>query len=174
MDDSLRKRREAVVLEHMAAEERKDFDATVATFARPRYEVIATGEVHDGAGDVGAFLRESGLAFPDFRFETHAVRHLDDAVFVEVDFIGTHEGGWRGLPATGRRVRYRMGNVFEFEGDGLVTERLYFDLLTILRQLGIARDPTSLAGRLTTFANHPITIASAFARGLRARSSRIG
>lgn len=156
--------------EHMDAETRKDFAATVRTFARPRYEVVATGDVHEGDVAVEGFLRETGAAFPDFRFELHAMHHADDAVLVEVDFLGTHQGAWRGLPATGRRVRYRMGNVFAFEGEDLVCERLYFDLLTILRQLGIARDPTSTAGRLVTFASHPITVGGAFLRALRSRS----
>jgi len=49
----------------------------------------------------------------------------------------------------------KMGNVFVFEGEGLVCERLYFDLATILRQVGIARDPTRPLGRAMTFANSP-------------------
>jgi limonene-1,2-epoxide hydrolase len=143
----LRERREAIVREHMATEVAKDFDATVRTFARPRYEVIATGETHEGASSVHSFLSETGEAFPDFRFETHAIRHADDALLVEVDF---------------------MGNVSLFEDEGLVAERLYFDLLTVLRQLGIARDPTSLSGRLQTLVAHPITVGGALVRGLRA------
>jgi hypothetical protein len=50
-----------------------------------------------------------------------------------------------------------------------VCERLYFDLLTPLRQMGIARNPNSLAGRLATFANHPVTVARAFLGHLRSR-----
>jgi steroid delta-isomerase-like uncharacterized protein len=157
-------KREAIVREHMATEEQKDFASTVKTFARPRYEVIATGETHDGSDVVAKFLAETGVAFPDFSFETKALHHAGDAVIAEVVFTGTHRGGWRGLPATGRTVRYAMCNVFEFEGDDLVCERLYFDLSTILRQIGIARDPTTLSGRIATFVNHPIVVLGAFAR----------
>lgn len=39
----------------------------------------------------------------------HVLHHADDAMLVEIDFVGTQEGAWRGLPATGRLVRYRMG-----------------------------------------------------------------
>jgi len=59
-------------------------------------------------------------------------------------------------------VSYRMCNVFVFEGERLVAERLYFDMIGILRQLGIASDPTSLRGRLEIFVNHPLVVASAF------------
>jgi hypothetical protein len=76
---AVRDRREAVVREHMASENRHEFDVTMATFDHPRYELIATGEVHDGEAEVA-----------------------------------------------------------EPEGEGIVCERVYFDLATILRQLEIA------------------------------------
>jgi predicted ester cyclase len=165
---SLETAREATVREHMASEERRDFAATLGSFARPRYEVIATGDVYDGGVAVTGMLEETLAAFPDFHFVETRLHHAADVVFVETEFRGTHEGPWRGLPATGRRVAYRMGNVFVFEGEGLVCERLFFDLLTVLRQLGIARDPTTLAGRLTTFANHPVVVGKAFLAQLAA------
>ena len=97
---------------------------------------------------------------------------MDDAVMVETDFVGTHLGPWRGLPATGRRVRYRMCNIFEFEGDRLVCERLHFDLLTVLEQVGIARDPTTPAGRVMTFVNHPWRVTSAYVQSIFRRSPK--
>ena len=62
-----------------------------------------------------------------------------------------------------------MAVVFEFDGNDVVCERVCLDLGTPLRQLGVARDPTSLSGRLTTLVSHPITIARAL---LRARPWR--
>ncbi len=160
-DDPVRQRRLEIVAEHMRCEDAHDFEGALRTFDRARYEVTPTGDEHEGDDAVRRFYAESDRAFPDFHFETTNTMAADDAVIVEVDFVGTHRGHWRGLPATGAEVRYRMCNVFEFEGDRLVCERLHFDLLTILRQLGIARDPTSLWGRIATFANHPITVARA-------------
>ena len=52
----LRARREAIVVEHMESENRHEFDVTLATFEHPRYELIATGEVHDGAEEVAAYF----------------------------------------------------------------------------------------------------------------------
>src|SRR5205807_8669212 len=42
--DDLRAQRESLVREHMESENRHDFEATLATFAHPRYELIASGE----------------------------------------------------------------------------------------------------------------------------------
>jgi predicted ester cyclase len=67
-------------------------------------------------------------------------------VIVEFDLRGTHEGNFRGLPATGRSFTCRTLAIFVFDGDLIVCERVYFDANTILRQLGIAHDPLTLTG----------------------------
>jgi len=160
----LRVARERIVEAHLAAEANYDFAGALATFAHPRYEIMATSEVHDGADAVSAFYRESVGAFPDFRLITERVHYGGEAVFHKVVFCGTHLGAWRGLPATGRRVEYPMLNVFLFEEDRLVCEEMYFDLLTPLKQLGIARDPTTVSGRIATAIQHPLTVGGAFLR----------
>ena len=137
---TLRDRREAVVREHMASENRHEFDVTLGTFAHPRYELIATGEVYDGKEEVSRYYAASRAAFPDQRNEVHALHHADDAVIVEFDLLGTHQGPLRGVPPTGREFRCRMVALFLFAGDRIVCERVYFDSATILRQLGLIPD----------------------------------
>ena len=55
-----------------------------------------------------------------------------------------------------------MTAFFLFEEDRLVCERVYFDVGTIMRQLGLAHDSRSVAGRLSMLASHRwrLTIAS--------------
>jgi steroid delta-isomerase-like uncharacterized protein len=131
----LRARREATVRRHMQAENDHDFDAVIATFRHPRYELVATDQVHDGEAAVRDYFRESRTAFPDQRNELVSLRHADDAVVVEFWLLGTHRGPLLGLAPTGRSFRVRMLALFLFEGDGLVCERVYFDSASILRQL---------------------------------------
>jgi steroid delta-isomerase-like uncharacterized protein len=164
--------RTAIVQEHMDAENRKDVASAVNAFAEPRYEVVTTGEVFDGGSAVSGFLTETMEAFPDFTFHTHKLHDAPDAIIAEVTFAGTHLGSWRGLPATGKPVSYRMCNIFEFDGDALVCERLYFDILTVLQQVGIADDPTSLRGKITALATHPGVALTAAAHLLRERKER--
>jgi steroid delta-isomerase-like uncharacterized protein len=173
VDEESRARRVAIVLEHMRLENEHDFPGCIAVFGRPRYEIVATDEIHDGHGGVESFLLENRRAFPDFRFEPRRTVDAGDGVLVEGVFTGTQDGTWRGLPPTGRTVSFPMAVVFEFEGDTLVCERVYFDLGTPLRQLGVARDPLTLAGQISTAANHPVTIVRALVRSLRPRR-RIG
>jgi steroid delta-isomerase-like uncharacterized protein len=166
VDAALREAREAIVREHMESENEHEFDKTMATFHHPRYELIATNQVHDGEEAVARYFEETRRAFPDQRNELIALHHSDDAVIAEFNLKGTHNGPYRGLPPTGRSFTCRMTALFIFEGDRLVCERVYFDAGTILRQLGIAHDPLTLRGRLATVANHPLTIGRALVRGL--------
>jgi len=136
-EKTLRERREAVVREHMESENRQDFEATMATFAHPRYELIATGEVHDGEDAVRAYYATSRATFADQRNEVIAIHHADDGVFVEFDLLGTHTGALAGFAATGRAFRCRMIAFFAFDCDRIQCERVYFDSGTILRQLGL-------------------------------------
>lgn len=131
-DEALRQRREAVVREHMDSENRHDFDATIATFAHPRYELMATGLVFDGEAEVRQYFATSRGPFPDQRNELVSLRSTDDGVLVELDLLGTH--------GNGRAFRSRMAALFLFEegGHGIVCERVYFDQLSILRQVGLA------------------------------------
>ncbi len=168
-DQELRARREAIVVEHMESENRHEFDLTLDTFDHPRYELIATGEVHDGEREVAAYFEETRAAFPDQRNELIAMHHTDDAVIVEALLRGTHLGSFRGLPATGRDFEMQFCALFLFDADRLFCERVYFDVATILRQLGIAHDPLTVRGRVATLFNHPLTIGQALARNLLRR-----
>jgi len=139
---TLLERRESVVREHMESENRREFDVTMDTFDHPRYEIIPTGEVHDGAHEVAEYFRGPREAFPDQRNENAVLHHAENAVIVEFDLLGTHRGPLRGIPATGRSFRCRMVAFFLFAdgGDGIVCERVYFDQATIARQLFDAPD----------------------------------
>jgi steroid delta-isomerase-like uncharacterized protein len=172
VDATLNDKKVARVLEHMRLENAHEFAACIAVFDRPRYEIIATGEVHDGTSGVAGLLDENKTAFSDFFFEVTSTVPAGNDVLVEGFFTGTHDGPWRGLPATGRKVRVKMCVIFAFDGDTMLGERLYFDLGTVLRQLGVARDPLSLSGRLTTLVNHPLTIVRALLRSLIVRGPR--
>jgi steroid delta-isomerase-like uncharacterized protein len=141
----LRAHREPLVRDHMQSENVHEFDRTIDTFAHPRYEIVPTGEVYDGEAEVRRYFEESRTAFPDQRNELVAMYHADDAVLVEFDLKGTHQGPLRGIPPTGREFTCRTLSIFLFDGPDLVGERVYFDVLTILAQLGLT--PGDLAAQ---------------------------
>ena len=120
----------AVVREHMESENSLDFDRTIATFARPRYELMATDDVFDGEAEVRDYYARTRGDFPDQRNENSVLRSSDDGVVVEFDLLGTHA-------ALGTSFRSRMVALFLFDdgGDRIACERVYFDTAWIRRQL---------------------------------------
>jgi steroid delta-isomerase-like uncharacterized protein len=144
--DDLAERRLEVVRRHMASENDHDFDTTLATFSHPRYELVPTGQVFDGEEEVRAYFAGSRTAFPDQRNEPIALHATDAGVFAEFWLLGTHTGPLLGREPTGREIRVRMVAFFEFEPaggprpDAIVRERVYYDLHTLLSQLGLSED----------------------------------
>lgn len=128
-------RREATVRRHMEREIAHDWDAVIATFAHPRYELMATGVVHDGETAVREYFRAGREVVPDQRNEIISQRHAgDDAVVVEFWLLGTQTGGPK---PSGKPFRCRMMVLFLFApgSDKLACERVYWDSATIARQL---------------------------------------
>ncbi|UJW29215.1 ester cyclase [Saccharothrix sp. AJ9571] len=128
--------RQKLVLDHFHDEVAQDWDATLSTFPHPHYELIATMTVHDGDHAVRDYYQATRAAFPDQRHELIALRHSADAVIVEFWLLGTHLGPFGELPATGSPFRVRMTAYFVFDAEEkLVCERIYFDSLSMLKQL---------------------------------------
>jgi len=130
-----RERREAIVLAHVAAENAGDLDATLATFYRPRYNVLPMGAVSEGEAAVRQLVGGLVTAFPDFHFKIGKLHHADDAVIVEGIMTGTHKGNWAGMEARSRQMQLPVACVFDFEDDRLINESVYFDFATLQRQL---------------------------------------
>ncbi len=122
-----------VVRRHMEAENQLDFDSVINTFARPRYELMASGRVFDGEDEVRQYFAQSRRMFPDQRNEGAVLRTIKDGVVAEFDLLGTSVD-------TGRAFRSRMLALFLFEGDRIVCERVYFDRSSIDAQVNPRRD----------------------------------
>jgi len=136
--EDLRQRRLAVLEDHFQSEVDHDWDRCLATFKDvPRYEIVATGQIHEGADAVVAYHRNQRTAFPDQRHENVRI-HLadDDTVVTEFDLLGTNTGEFLGLPPTGKAFRVPVIAVFAFDEDRITNERVYLDSASLLRQIG--------------------------------------
>ena len=69
--DDLQQRRVQTVKDHMRLE--CDWDAVIATFAHPRYEMYGAGAVFDGEAAVRGYFAASRTPFPDQGNEIIAV-----------------------------------------------------------------------------------------------------
>lgn len=138
IDTDLRARRLALLEVHFQSEVDHDWAACLGTFEDvPRYEIVATGQVHEGAEAVVAYHTAQRTAFPDQRHE-HVRMHVgdDDTVIAEFDLLGTNTGPFLGLEPTGKEFRVAVIAVFQFAGERITNERVYLDGASLLRQIG--------------------------------------
>ncbi len=136
LTDEVRARREKIVLDHFHDEVVHEWDDVLSTFPHPRYEIVPLHVVYDGDATVRDYYRDTRIAFPDQDHEMIALRHADDAVITEFYLVGTHKGPLGAVPPTGARFKMRVTAFFVFRGeDELICERIYFDQLTLIRQL---------------------------------------
>jgi len=98
------------------------------------------GEVADGPDAVAATYRELFTALPDMHFDTKpgSLCHHDHRVMTEMCMRGTHRGPFRGLPPIGHRVDVPTVLILQFDGPDLVSERVYYDRLSLFIQLRVS------------------------------------
>lgn len=161
----------ALVEEHVRRENKHDLDAVMATFgATPGYEDTPWHDHHIGRDGVRTYYKGLLQAVPDLHIDVQRRHVTDNHVMLETTITGTHTGPWRGLPATGRRLKFPLCAIYSFDDEGkLAGERIYYDRATVLQQLGVFHEPDRGLGRLLMPLTHPLTIARAIWRAVRAR-----
>jgi steroid delta-isomerase-like uncharacterized protein len=163
-----RSARIAIVERHVRNENEHNLEGVLGTFGdTARYDDEPWNDHYTSRSGVRQFYEQLMKALPDLEIHVQRRHVSDNAVLLEVIIRGTHLGGWRGLPATGRRVEFPLCGVYTFDADDrLAGERIYYDRGTVLRQLGVFHEPQTILGQIAILATHPLTIARAFARKL--------
>jgi steroid delta-isomerase-like uncharacterized protein len=103
--------------------------------------IVPTADSAQGQEQIEAFVEPDFHAFPDSQLERRDVYDCAEGTWIEWTITGTHAGEFMGHPATHRGFELYGCSRFTFTHDGLIAEEaLYFDPLTILRQLGLIHD----------------------------------
>ena len=106
------------------------------------YDEIATHRKVHGADQVIGVWQGWAAAFPDSKATFNSAQASGDNVVLEVTWQGTHQGPLQtpkgAIPATGKRIDIRACIVCETAGEKAKVQRQYFDMATMLQQLGIA------------------------------------
>ena len=88
-----------------------------------------------------AIFRGWATAFPDSQGEISNTIHSDNMVVLEVTWRGTHTGPLQTpkgtIPPTGKRIEFRACQVHTITNGKIQTTRHYFDMATLLQQLGV-------------------------------------
>ncbi|MGH3898755.1 MAG: ester cyclase [Pseudonocardiaceae bacterium] len=126
---------------------RRDWTAVVQDFAADtEYTDQARGVVLKGPQELVDYLRANWVA----SFSDAAITQIDyiDAgsqVIAQFAGTGTNDGAFGPMPRTGRRVSTPFCEIMRFNSAGqIISGSLYYDLVTILVQLGHMEVPPAI------------------------------
>jgi steroid delta-isomerase-like uncharacterized protein len=146
------KRQDAMVREiesHLAAESTQDLEALLAGMTQDCYNMVLCdpSPLYRGPEAVARRYRGLWATFPDLQVRLRRVVAIDGELAVtEHTLSGTHLGPLFGVAPTGRRVQVDTAVIWEFAGQRIRGETVYFDLATMLRQVGALALPGPAAG----------------------------
>jgi steroid delta-isomerase-like uncharacterized protein len=148
-----------LVDEHVRHENNHNLEAIMGTFgATARYDDEPWDAHHVGRDAVRAFYEGMLQALPGLRIDVLHTHASDTAVVLEVIIRGQHLGPWRGLPATGAQIEFRlrdltfdeMPSAWQASGSTTTGQRCSGNW-------GLSRTGPR-AGRITTLLMHPLTM----------------
>jgi steroid delta-isomerase-like uncharacterized protein len=117
-----------------------DIERLLALFTESvLYEDVTMGAVNRGVAELRAFVEVVFFGFPDVTFELRSSFANGTGGGAEWVMRGTHEGDLPGLPATGKCMDVRGASIVEFSGNKIGRCSDYWDMATLLNQLGLTR-----------------------------------
>ena len=120
-----------------------DWEGLAATFASEGvYDEVGTQRRLQGQEAILDANRGWKEAFPDATGRIDRAMADNDTVTLEITWEGTHSGPLHtptgAIAPTNRHFAVRAAQVFEIEGDRIRESHHYFDMVTLLQQLGAA------------------------------------
>ncbi len=115
-----------------------DTDQLLALYAEDGvYEEIPTNTVATGHDEIRAFFEGTHATFSDIEVTPTTGFQTDTWATLEATFAGTYTGELPGLnPGAGQPFSVPFAVIFELEGDKIRRNADYFDLSSLLAQIG--------------------------------------
>lgn len=98
-----------------------------------------------GGREIAQYIALVRTAFPDFKLEMKEKIVDGDHIASHWTCTGTHKGDFLGIPPTGKRVEVNGMTLAQVKDGKVVRERVYFDRLGMLEQLGVAPNAQAAA-----------------------------
>jgi len=127
------------ITEHLTAESTQDLEALLAGMTEDCYNLVMCdpSPLYQGPKEVARRYRGLWTAFPDLQVRLRRIVAIEgDQAVTEHTLSGTHHGPLFGTAPTGRSVQVDTVVIWEFAGERIRGETVYFDLATMFRQVG--------------------------------------
>jgi len=130
---------------HLLAENRRNLEALLDNLCDdPIYKIMATSATFKGQAQVRQFYTDLFDGMPEANFELVNSFVGEEGVVAESILRGAQRGDWLGVPPTDHEIALPMTIVVPMMHGQILGERMYFDLATLARQLGVAVDTISI------------------------------
>lgn len=141
---------ERIVIEHVEAENARDMDWVMRTYAAdPVFDDVPSGALFEGKAAIAAAYQERFDAFPDMDRAIDRLTVGEVGAVAEITMRGHQTGVYRGLPPKPEEQVLRIAAHFCVDDDGLITrETTYYDAMTVAVGLGVLPDLDSVPGKL--------------------------
>ena len=128
----------AFIHEYFDAWKGTDEDRILSYYSADVVLQLPTGRLIGQSAVLDQFVRPFIGAFPGNVHSIQNLAHAPNLVAVEWNLEALHRGTFADLPATGRHVRLSGCSFYEhdLEARRITAGRIYFDLGTLLRQIG--------------------------------------
>jgi steroid delta-isomerase-like uncharacterized protein len=135
---AIRNARRKIIREHIRQESTQDLTGLLAGMTKDCVcAVNISPKPFVGPKAVADRYLQQWRGFPDFKVRVRKiVAEGPNNVVTENEWRGTHRGPFFGFAPTGRRARVRACVLWEFRGSRLRAETIYFDLASVLSQVG--------------------------------------
>ena len=126
----------------------RDYDRAAALVTDDA-EIVSTptGEIQRGPAGMRTMMQGWATAFPDSQIEVTHLAVSGNSAVVEFTGRGTHTGPMETpagvIPPTGRAVEVAFCDVVEYRDGRAASIRTYFDLMTMMQQLGLLAEGTA-------------------------------
>ena len=136
--NAIRNARRKIIREHIRQESTQDLTGLLAGMTKDCVcAVNISPRPFVGPTAVADRYLQQWRGFPDFKVRVRKiVAEGTNYVVTENEWRGTHRGPFFGFAPTGKRARVRACVLWEFRGSRLRAETIYFDLATVLSQVG--------------------------------------
>jgi steroid delta-isomerase-like uncharacterized protein len=133
---------EAIIAEinaHLAAENAQDLHALLDGMTDDCFNLVVPDphRLYAGPEEVARRYRGLWATFPDLNVQMRRIVSVQENTAVsEHTLSGTHLGSLFGVPGTGRHVEVETAVVWDVVDGRIRGETVYFDVATMLRQIG--------------------------------------
>jgi steroid delta-isomerase-like uncharacterized protein len=113
-------------------------DAFLSLFTENcHYEDVAFGLMKEGKMQLKDFFTVTRTAIPNLKISVQSCFASEKNGVIEWLMSGTQEGEFHDIPATHKAIQVRGITWVELEDGKIKTNRDYYNLLTVLKQIGI-------------------------------------